>query len=94
MPLVESDRFDDVDFRMIEEPGPPPRRRHRGLAVLGGLFVAGALALGASALAAPDEPVAPAAKPASFDSSSHWRHHGCHHGRSQRDRGQDSTLKY
>jgi hypothetical protein len=92
---VESDRFDDVDFRMIEEPPPPPRRRHRGLAVLGGLFVAGALALGASALASPDEPTQPPAPASSSsDGASHWRHHGCHHGSRHHDRQQDSALKY
>jgi hypothetical protein len=94
---VESDRFDDVDFRMIERPEPRPRRRRRGLAVAGGLLVAGALALGASALASPDEPTPPAATP-SFAGQHHHHYrggHGCHHGDGRfRGSDQDISLRY
>jgi hypothetical protein len=50
---VERDRFDDVEFRVMEHPDPPrrpPRKRRWVLAVAGGVLAAGALAAGASAL--------------------------------------------
>jgi hypothetical protein len=52
---MEPDRFDDVAFRILESPEPPPRhprRRHRRwvLALLASVVTAGALAAGASAL--------------------------------------------
>jgi hypothetical protein len=57
-PAMEPDRFDDVEFRVLESPEPPPRpprrrrrRRHGRLAIALTLtaFTAGALAAGASA---------------------------------------------
>jgi hypothetical protein len=88
---VESDRFDDVEFRMIEEPSPPPRRpRRRGLVAAGAVLTACALGLGGSALADSNNPAAsrPAAKPSFHDTS--FRHHGgCHHG--DRYRSHDSA---
>jgi hypothetical protein len=75
------DRFDDVECEILEAPQPAPRRRRRGLAVVAGLMVAGGLALGASALAAPDDPEpaapAPAPKAKSWDGR---HHHGCRKG--------------
>lgn len=50
---VEPDRFDDVEFRVVERPDPPrrpPRIRRWVLALAGGVLAAGALAAGASAL--------------------------------------------
>jgi hypothetical protein len=51
---VEPDRFDDVAFRMLEDPRPPrrsPRLPRRWLlGVAAGLLMTGALAAGASAL--------------------------------------------
>jgi hypothetical protein len=50
---VEPDRFDDVEFRVMERPDPPrrpPRVRRWALALAGGVLAAGALAAGASAL--------------------------------------------
>jgi hypothetical protein len=50
---VEHDRFDDVEFRVMERPDPPrrpPRIRRWVLALAGGVLAAGALAAGASAL--------------------------------------------
>jgi len=85
------DRFDDVEFEILEAPQPAPRRRRRGLALAASLMVAGGLALGASALASSDdpEPVAPAAPPA----AKKWdgrHHHGCRKGEGRRfDRGRD-----
>jgi hypothetical protein len=88
---VESDRFDDVDFRMIEAPTPPPRcPRRRGLVAAGAVLVACGLGLGASAFADSGSP--PAAKP-SLVGDKQLRHHGgCHHGfRHQPD---SSSLRY
>ena len=87
------DRFDDVEYEILETPQPAPRRR-RGVALVASAIVAGGLALGASALASSDdpEPAAPAApsKATHFDGS---RHHGCHKGdrRWHRDRGRDGS---
>ena len=50
---MEHDRFDDVEFRVMERPDPPrrpPRMRRWVLALAGGVLAAGALAAGASAL--------------------------------------------
>ena len=50
---MEPDRFDDVEFRVVERPDPPrrpPRIRRGALALGAGLLAAGALAAGASAL--------------------------------------------
>ena len=55
---MERDRFDDVEFRVIERPDPPrrPPRVRRGVLALGaGLLAAGALAAGASALGGGEE---------------------------------------
>jgi hypothetical protein len=91
---VESDRFDDVGFRMIEEPSREPRRRPDGrlAAVFGGALVAGALALGSSALAAQDDPTPPAASPA-FIGSGHHNHsgRGCHR---HHDGGSSSSSEF
>ena len=51
---MEPDRFDDVGFRIVEEPAPPPRRTslrlRMALALSAWILGAGALAAGASAL--------------------------------------------
>ena len=96
---MESDRFDDVDFRMIEEPERPPRRRRRGLAAVAAIAVAAGLAAGASALASPDEQSAPPAAPkTTFDAGSKGHHRGeCMHegGRHHSRRSeQDTALRY
>lgn len=92
------DRFDDVEFRIIDEPEPtrPPRRRRRWL-VAGGAAVltAGALAAGASALTG-GEDRAPAAKPAVKEMRYHhgWgRHHGCRKG-DRRPAPEASGVRY
>jgi hypothetical protein len=54
---VEPDRFDDVAFRIVEDPLPPrrpPRGRRWALALVASLLVTGALAGGASALGGDD----------------------------------------
>jgi hypothetical protein len=94
---VEHDRFDDVEFTFVGEPEPPPpRRRRRGL-VAAAVIVAGGLAVGATAIASQDEPVAPKAKPAFQVRESH-RGDGCRkgEGRHHRDKSfeQDSALRY
>src|SRR3954452_4430472 len=77
------DRFDDVEFRIIDAPEPRPRRGRRWVAAgAATLLAAGALSAGASALTGGDD--APtAASPPAPDSQVHpgsGRHrHGCHH---------------
>jgi hypothetical protein len=72
-PAMEPDRFDDVEFRVLESPEPPPRpprrRRHgRWVFAMGVAAVtAGALAAGASALT--DSAQAPASKKAAVHRS-------------------------
>jgi hypothetical protein len=67
------DRFDDVEFRVLESPEPPPRpprrrRGHRWAVVLTLMaFTAGALAAGASAFT--DSAQAPASKKAAVHRS-------------------------
>ena len=89
------DRFDDVEFRIVETPEPAPRRRRRGLAALATLLVAGGLAAGASALASSgDEPASRAAgaqpaQPKIFhmfngDRGDGRRGHGCRKGEGRR----------
>jgi hypothetical protein len=58
---VGRDRFDDVEYRVLEEPEPPrrPRLRRWTLTALSAVLAAGAFASGASALSA-DEPVSKA----------------------------------
>ena len=88
---MEPDRFDDVEFRVLESPEPqrrPPRRRRRrhgrwaiALAVSG--VTALALAAGASALT--DRAEAPTAKPGQARSlhNGAWKsfsRHDCHRG--------------
>jgi hypothetical protein len=70
---MEPDRFDDVEFRVLESPEPPPRpprrRRHGRWAFAMGVaaVTAGALAAGASALT--DNAQAPASKKAAVHRS-------------------------
>ena len=50
---MEPDRFDDVAYRIVEDPAPPrrpPRGRRWALVLVASLLVTGALAGGASAL--------------------------------------------
>jgi hypothetical protein len=92
------DRFDDVDYEILEAPQPAPRRRRRGLALVASAMIAGGLALGASALASSDdpEPVAPAtpSKATKWDGR---HHHGCRKGdgerRWHRDRDRGSGVE-
>jgi hypothetical protein len=64
MPAVGPDRFDDVEFRMLEQPEPPgrPRLRRWTLTALSAVLATGLFAGGASALTAEER--APAAKQA------------------------------
>ena len=95
------DRFDDVEFRIIDTPEPRPRRRGRWLAAgVGAVLVAGALAAGASALTGGEDPPpqVPAKQPGA-DRLYHHRfmnhHGGCHRGeRSHRSRDAASVFKY
>lgn len=78
------DRFDDVEFRILEEPAPRrPRRRIRLASVVMATVATGLFAT--SALAITDKPAAPQApaKAAKFEKRGH---HDCKRG-GDRNRG-------
>src|SRR3954469_24196680 len=100
---MDQDRFDDVEFRVLESPEPPPRpprrRRHGRMAVA--LAVAGvtALALAAGASALTDRAEAPTAKPGQARSLqkgawSSFGRHECHRGKGlhRRDQAPDASA--
>ena len=62
IPSVGPDRFDDVEYRVLEQPEPPgqPRLRRWTLTVLSAVLATGMFAAGASAVSGDD--AAPAAK--------------------------------
>jgi Spy/CpxP family protein refolding chaperone len=99
---VPPERFDDVGYRIIEEPEPPrpPRRRGRSRAAVSAVLLAGAIATSAAALATADDASPPPAKATpSYDAGSQFRHdggrHGCHHGdRSGGGADQGSAFRY
>jgi hypothetical protein len=68
MPAVGPDRFDDVEFRMLEQPEPPgrPRLRRWTLTALSAVLATGMFAAGASALTGEER--APAAKSEGWES--------------------------
>jgi hypothetical protein len=90
------DRYDDVEFRILDAPDPrPPRRRRRWLAAgAGTILAAGALAAGASALTGGGDDPAPAAKKPAATERGFIGHHGCHHWGRQRANPDSSTFKY
>jgi hypothetical protein len=84
------DRFDDVEFTILEEPEPRrPRRRTRLASVITVTVAAGLFAT--SALAFTDKPAAPTpAKASKFEKRGH---HGCHRGGwRHHDRGDTESL--
>jgi hypothetical protein len=97
---MEPGRFDDVEFRIVEEPDPqvPRRPRRIGHAMIAGVAAValmGSLAAGASALTSTAQ--APT-RPAHGTSAPNW-HHGygkrdgvCHRGEGQRPSA--SALSY
>jgi hypothetical protein len=91
------DRFDDVEYEIVESPEPPPRRRWPAVAVAA-VLATGALAAGASALTTSGGDAARPAKPAASKTSEGWmhygdkpcrRHEGRWHGRRDGDRASD-----
>jgi hypothetical protein len=103
---MEPDRFDDVEFRILEGPEPPPRpprrprrrRRRSVFAIAVTALTAGALAASASALT--DRAEAPASKKLSRGQERAWSElgrHECHRGKGHRggaDAGFDSSFRY
>jgi hypothetical protein len=85
------DRFDDVDFKILEEPEPRrPRRRSPRFASFVTVTIATGL-FAASAFASSNEPVAKQtpSKASKFEK----RHgHGCKKGDRWHDRGGDESL--
>ena len=86
------DRFDDVEFRILEEPERRRPRNRARLVSLVTLTVATGL-FATSALAFTDEPVAPQA-PAKASKFEKRGHHGCKRGDRHRDRGENLGVRY
>ena len=63
--LADVDRFDDVEYEIVESPE-PPRRRRWPVAVVAAVLATGALAAGASALTTSGGDAARTAKPAVY----------------------------
>ena len=88
------DRFDDVEFRILEEPEPPRRRPRSGkrLASLVTVTLAAGL-FATSAFAFTDEPVAPQtpAKASKFEKRGH---HDCKRGERHRNSSEDLGSLY
>ena len=97
MPFVGPDRFDDVEYTMLEQPEPPrrPRLRRWMLVPLAAVLAAGALAAGASALTGEDPAPAPAPKGDSAVPYAPMKRdgHDCKRGKHRSDR-QSSELRY
>jgi hypothetical protein len=104
---MEPDRFDDVEFRVLESPEPSPRpprsrrRRHGRLAIACAVSGVTALALAAGASALTDRAEAPTAKPGQARSLQNgaWKsfsRHECHRGKlgHRRDQGFDDSARY
>jgi hypothetical protein len=89
MPPVGPDRFDDVEFRMLEQPEPPgrPRLRRWTLTALSAVLATGLFAGGASALTA-EEGAPAAAKSSKTAYPKDWR--DCDRGK---HRGADRTRE-
>jgi hypothetical protein len=85
------DRFDDVEFRILDEPEPRrPRRRTKFASVVSVTVAAGLFAT--SALAFTDKPAAPQA-PAKATKSEKRGHGDCHRGGwRHHDRGSDTEA--
>jgi hypothetical protein len=86
------DRFDDVEFRILEEPEQRRPRRRTGLASLVTLTVAAGL-FATSAFAVSDDPV-PAQAPAKASSFEKRDGHGCKRGERHRDSVENLGLRY
>jgi hypothetical protein len=94
MPAVGPDRFDDVEFRMLEQPEPPgrPRLRRWTLTALSAVLATGMFAAGASALTSEDRAPAP-------NKAEGWHSYGPMIGKKGRDcergkhRGADRNLE-
>jgi hypothetical protein len=97
---VGPDRFDDVEYTMLEQPEPPrrPRRRRWMLAPLATVLAAGVLAAGASALTGGDRAPAPAPKgDAAVPQKPDYRDfRGCEKGErhGKRERSSSSELRH
>jgi hypothetical protein len=70
---VGPDRFDDVEYRVLEQPEPPrrPRLRRWTFTALSAVLATGAFAGGASALTGEESAAAPSAA-----KSDGWTHYG------------------
>ena len=86
------DRFDDVEYRVLEEPAPPrvPRARRWTLTALAVVVATGALSGGASALTS--EEAATPAKVSHKSGSSYRDFRDC--DKYKRHESRNSTVKY
>jgi hypothetical protein len=102
---MEPDRFDDVEFRVLESPEPPPRpprrRRHGRWAIAAAVSVVTAGALAAAASALTDKAEAPTKQPGLTRSQgnggwSKFGRHECHRGKfgHRSDQGFDDSARY
>jgi hypothetical protein len=99
MPHMEPNRFDDVDSRIVEEPGEPRRPQRSGrvgpavLAVTAALALTGSLAAGASALTSTAQaPTRAAEKSGTLVEQGHRS--GKRHGLCDKDRRSAAALSY
>lgn len=95
MAPVGPDRFDDVEYRVLEEPEPPrrPRLRRWTLTALSAVLATGAFAGGASALSGTDSPQKLEGWTSYAPLSGEKGRDGRDCDRWKRDRGVDHTLE-
>jgi hypothetical protein len=79
------ERFDDVEYEIVESPE-PPRRRRWPVVALASVLATGALAAGASALTTSGDDAASPAKPRTSHTDEGWMHYGkpCRAGEGRR----------
>ena len=88
------DRFDDVEYEIVESP-PPPRRRRWPLVALGAVLATGALAAGASALApSGEEPAKPRVSGSDGAVSVRDGDKPCRRGEGRWHRDRSSEVRY
>jgi hypothetical protein len=88
--LANVERFDDVEYEILERPEPPRRRRWPVVAVAA-VLATGALAAGASALTTSGGDAARPAKPAASEGWTHYGDKPCKAGEGRRHRAAERS---